>query len=82
MTTQVSCHRCGATALVEKFSWEHTSIQWQTGARDRCRELAAASDLHPGRVPTCSAMDETIRDAVRSGQVPVDGRNVADVLDG
>lgn len=30
------CGECAAQVLVQKNSWEHTSIQWNTDARRRC----------------------------------------------
>lgn len=84
MKTPLACGRCGAEVLVEKFSWEHTSVEWQSGARQRCEEITSAADRqgHPARVATCPAMDQSIRDAVRTGDVPVDGHDAADTLPG
>lgn len=74
MKAAISCHTCGAGALVEKFSWEHTTVEWQSVAHEVCPQLAAAMDddgMLPGRVRHCSAMHDTLLDAVRDGVVPV-----------
>lgn len=83
MQTPVSCHRCGATALVEKHSFEHLSVEWKVDANDVCEEISATSrSTHqpPARVARCTAMDETIRDGVREGRIPVGDEDVTEAL--
>ncbi|RDI54287.1 hypothetical protein DFR68_102411 [Nocardia mexicana] len=56
--------------LVEKYSPQHTSVQWSAAARAACTGLAAASE----REHTCPALRESIDAAVRSGELPVSSR--------
>lgn len=81
--TPVSCHRCGATALVTKNSFEHLSVEWQVDANEVCEEISTATrTTHqpPARVARCDAMDETIREGVRAGRIPVGGEDISDTL--
>ena len=70
---EVACRRCAATVLVRKSSSAHTSIQWRGDAASICTELAErrAAGLHPGLVPACSALRDTIDEAVREGWLQV-----------
>ena len=44
------CAECSAQVLVQKNSWEHTSIQWNADARRRCPQVQddAGRDGRPG----------------------------------
>lgn len=70
----VDCERCGNRVLVEKSSWQHTSVQWNTDHPEAiCEEFQQDSTLtvrgaHVGR---CSALRESIRTAVVEGRIPV-----------
>ncbi len=71
----VACSRCGACVLARKSSWNQTSVQWNADASARCIErrdaenMAAHSDR--GLFLGCSALRTSIREAVRTGDLPV-----------
>ncbi|AHH20655.1 hypothetical protein NONO_c58780 [Nocardia nova SH22a] len=67
---EVSCRSCGACVLVEKFSPQHTSVQWNNAAHARCTELPGGH--------TCAALHDSIDAAVHSGRLGVSTRD-ADV---
>jgi hypothetical protein len=71
----VACHRCGARVQARKSSWNQTSVQWDAEASARCLERRDAENLaaHSGRgvFLACSALGESIADAVRQGDLPV-----------
>jgi hypothetical protein len=71
----VACQRCGACVLARKSSWNQTSVQWNGEASARCVERRDAENLaaHSGRgvFLACSALRESIVDAVRHGDLPV-----------
>ncbi len=71
----VVCRNCGARVLVRKSSWDQTSVQWNADATARCTERAEAQKIaaHAGRgvFLVCSALGESIIDAVRHGDLPI-----------
>ena len=71
----VACRRCGANVLARKSSWNQTSVQWDAEASARCLERRDAENLaaHSGRgvFLACSALSDSIVDAVRHGDLPV-----------
>jgi hypothetical protein len=71
----VDCRRCGARVLARKSTWNQTSVQWNADASACCLERRDAENLaaHSGRglFLACSALSESIADAVRCGKVPV-----------
>jgi hypothetical protein len=68
----LQCTECGARVLVQKNSWEHTSIQWDDAARATCREIDSAGPGRPGAPRTgCAALTATITRAAEAGAVPV-----------
>jgi hypothetical protein len=71
----VACRSCGATVLARKSSWNQTSVQWNAAASARCLERRDAEALagHSARglFLACSALSDSIVDAVRQGQMPV-----------
>nr|WP_085239497.1 ferredoxin [Mycobacterium europaeum] len=71
----VACRRCGARVQVRKSSWSQTSVQWTAPALARCQERSAAAQLAPyGRCDlflSCSALTESITDAVRTGTLRI-----------
>lgn len=70
----VECTRCGVRVLVEKNSWEHTSVQWSTRRPDTvCDEYRddPSLTLRGARVGRCSALRESIATAAVAGLVPV-----------
>jgi hypothetical protein len=71
----VSCRQCGARVLARKSTWNQTSVQWNADATARCAERAEAHKMlaHADRgvFLVCSALSESILDAVRSGELSV-----------
>ncbi|WP_096287375.1 ferredoxin [Mycobacterium ahvazicum] len=71
----VACRRCQARVHVRKSSWNQTSVQWTAPALARCEERVAATQLAPyggcNLFLSCSALTESIIDAVRAGALPV-----------
>jgi hypothetical protein len=71
----VACRRCGACVLARKSSWNQTSVQWNAEASARCIERRDAENLaaYAGRslFLACSALNDSIIEAVRQGELPV-----------
>ena len=68
----LQCTECGARVLVQKNSWEHTSVQWDDTARAHCREIGTTGDGRPGTPrKECAALTASITRAVEAGAVPV-----------
>ncbi|GAA1022824.1 hypothetical protein Aple_086640 [Acrocarpospora pleiomorpha] len=66
----ITCAQCLNTVEVEKFSPEHTSIQWQRPSAEICHELAGGpfGFLTDALVRGCSALRGSILAAEREGQ--------------
>ncbi|EHB53378.1 hypothetical protein MycrhDRAFT_3841 [Mycolicibacterium rhodesiae JS60] len=71
----VTCARCGAGVQVRKSSWNQTSVQWTGSALERCEERCTAGQLAissgRGLFLACSALRDSIMDAVRVGTLSV-----------
>jgi hypothetical protein len=69
----VECSRCGALVRAAKFSPQHTSVQWDAAALDRCAEFAAAvaASRPTALVERCASMRSSIDDAAADGRLPV-----------
>ena len=71
----VACRNCGARVLARKSSWNQTSVQWNADATSRCAERAQAQQISVpggrGVFLVCSALSESIQDAVRRGDLAV-----------
>jgi hypothetical protein len=71
----VVCRSCGARVLARKSSWNQTSVQWSADATARCAERAEAQQISApggrGVFLACSALTESIVDAVRHGALPI-----------
>lgn len=71
----VSCGRCGAVVEVRKSSWSQTSVQWTRLAWERCEERCTAAQLagrtDRGLFLSCSALSESIVEAVKAGTITV-----------
>jgi hypothetical protein len=71
----VDCRRCGARVQARKSTWNQTSVQWDGEASARCLERRDAQNLagHSvrGLFLACSALSESIIDAVRHGDLTV-----------
>ena len=65
----------GARVLARKSSWNQTSVQWNADAMARCVERAQARELvapgSRGVFLVCSALRESILDAVRHGDLSI-----------
>ncbi|MEV6065359.1 hypothetical protein AB0L82_02310 [Nocardia sp. NPDC052001] len=72
---KVSCRSCGTCVLVEKFSPQHTSVQWNNAAVAACTELSTTGL----RSHTCHALRDSIDAAVAAGELGSSTRDV-DVL--
>jgi hypothetical protein len=66
----VRCGRCGASVLAEKFSPQHTSVQWTVAAAATCAEFAARG-RPSALVEGCASLRDSIDDAVASGRLEV-----------
>jgi hypothetical protein len=69
----VTCAHCGATVLAAKFSFQHTSVQWDASAVARCAEFGrrvAAGEQTP-LIERCEAMRASIDAAAFDGRLPV-----------
>ncbi|MEV6320613.1 hypothetical protein AB0M45_05355 [Nocardia sp. NPDC051787] len=69
---RISCQGCGTCVLVEKFSVQHTSVQWSAVAVAACGEFARADSA---RVRTCIALRHSIDAAVAIGALEVSTRD-------
>jgi hypothetical protein len=71
----VACRNCGARVLARKSSWNQTSVQWNADATARCAERADAQQIWApgsgGVFLACSALSESILDAVRHGDLSI-----------
>jgi hypothetical protein len=71
----VTCRRCGASVLARKSSWNQTSVQWDAEASARCLERRDAENLAAYACRSlflaCSALSDSILEAVRHGDLPV-----------
>ncbi len=69
----VACERCGATALVAKFSPQHTSVQWSLAGVQACAEFRAraAAGQRSALVDTCASLRDSIDRAVADGRLEV-----------
>lgn len=71
--TPVACERCGATALVAKFSLQHTSVQWSLESVRACAEFRArgAAGEPSALIDTCASLRDSIERAVADGHLEV-----------
>ena len=71
----VVCDNCGARVRPLKSTWNQTSVQRNADATARCTERAEAQKMsaHASRgvFLVCSALSESIIDAVRHGNLPI-----------
>jgi hypothetical protein len=71
----VACRRCGACISARKSSWNQTSVQWTAEAQASCLErrdaLHLAEHSERGLFLGCSALIDSIVEAVRTGDLPV-----------
>ncbi|HEY7012772.1 MAG TPA: hypothetical protein VH480_08460 [Streptosporangiaceae bacterium] len=71
--TPVACERCGAVALVAKFSPQHTSVQWSGEAVRTCAEFSArvVAGEQTALIDTCASLRDSIDRAVLDGRLEV-----------
>jgi hypothetical protein len=71
----VACRSCGAHVLARKSSWNQSSVQWTADATARCAERLDAEQISApgsrGVFLACSALSESMIDAVRCGALPI-----------
>jgi hypothetical protein len=71
----VACRDCGARVLARKSSWNQTSVQWNADATARCAQRAEAQKISApgsrGLFLVCSALGDSIGDAVRRGELSI-----------
>lgn len=68
----VTCRTCATCVLVEKFSPQHTSVQWTASAVAACAEFTGADSA---RMRTCAALRDSIDAAVAGGRIEVGTRD-------
>ncbi len=69
----VQCERCGAVALVAKFSPQHTSVQWSSQAVRTCAEFSArvAAGEQTALIDSCASLRNSIDRAIFEGRLEV-----------
>lgn len=68
----IDCAHCGVTVLAEKFSPEHTAVQWIEEVPGRCPYIGRSDSAPatPGtRKKTCPELYATINGAAREGRL-------------
>ena len=70
---QVECERCGASALVAKFSPQHTSVQWSLESVRACAEFSAriVAGEQTALIEGCASLRASIDRAVLQGRLDV-----------
>jgi hypothetical protein len=65
----VDCRFCHVTVAVKKLGPEHTSVQWNSEASQRCAYFAEIrqSGGEPARTRTCPKLADSIKHAVAEG---------------
>lgn len=77
---RISCEQCGTMVLAEKYSEQHTSVQWLEDAAAACPRLRAVNARRLGdglrgtTDRTCAALHATIDKAARDGSLEVTRR--------
>ena len=69
----VTCAECGTEVLVKKNSRKHTSVQWTSDAVAGCPQIRerVAAGVTGGQVLGCTALKQSIEDAVARGELTV-----------
>ncbi|WP_174187910.1 hypothetical protein [Nocardia barduliensis] len=68
----ITCRTCGTRVLVQKFSPQHTSVQWSGVAVAACAEFAGTDSA---RMRTCAALRDSVDAAVADGSLEVSTRD-------
>ena len=68
-----TCRTCGTRVEVEKFSYQHTSIQWGPDAEETCAEFqeAVAAGERVIDATSCQALRSSIEESVLDGSLVV-----------
>lgn len=81
MLRRIDCDSCGITVAAEKYSPEHTGVQWLDDARScpllRADDTGMAADLRSAGTSSstrCPALYATIDRAVEDGTLPYSSR--------
>lgn len=75
MLNRVTCSTCSSELLVEKYSPEHTSIQW-AGPSRKCPELAAQGEVGSGTMNRiCATLRRRIDELASDGRIPISVRS-------
>ena len=69
----VECERCGAWALVAKFSPQHTSVQWSLESVRACAEFSArvVAGEQTALIEACAGLRASIDRAVLEGRLAI-----------
>lgn len=73
----LQCAECKARVLVQKNSWEHTTVQWSDQARAQCLEIADEREFgrregRPGAPrKECGALIASIVNAATAGELEI-----------
>ncbi|WP_024796891.1 hypothetical protein [Tomitella biformata] len=73
----IDCRLCGNTVLVEKYSNQHTSIQWLEASATSCQRFAErlARGDRLGTDESCSALNASIDGAAAAGEIDLSLRS-------
>jgi hypothetical protein len=71
---EVECGACGAVVRAAKFSFQHTSVQWDAEAVRQCSEFArrAAAGQATPLIERCASLRASIDEAALTGKLPVE----------
>lgn len=66
---EVACRFCHSAVMVKKLSSNHTAVQWNTDAAQRCAYFAQQREegVNPARVRGCPRLSDSIAHAVAEG---------------
>ena len=73
----ITCRLCPNTVLVEKYSNQHTSIQWLEDSATSCQRFAdkVSRGESLGTDESCSALTATIDSAAAAGEIELSLRS-------
>lgn len=73
----ITCRLCSNTVLVEKYSNQHTSVQWLEESGVSCQKFAdkIARGESLGTDESCSALQATIESAAAAGEIELSLRS-------
>jgi hypothetical protein len=70
---EVECGACGAVVRAAKFSFQHTSVQWDAESVRQCAEFArrAAAGEQTPLIERCASLRASLDEAALTGRLPV-----------